>query len=65
VIMKSKNISELTLLAIAIVNLIATIYVASTPTEARETKLWELYTVSVTGLYGYVVASGRIAGGES
>lgn len=59
------NLNKLILSAIVTVNITATIFTFTASTEAREAKLWELYTVSVTGLYGYILASNRIVGGNS
>jgi TctA family transporter len=62
--MKPQNLNQFVLAVIASINVVATVFVALNLNEDRENKLWQLYTVSTTGLYGFVIASNRITGDE-
>jgi hypothetical protein len=50
---------KLLILAVLGINAIATIFISVKPSDERESKVWQLYTASVTGLYGYALANDR------
>lgn len=50
---------KLLIMAVVAVNAIATALVGLQHTIDREAKVWQLYTASVTGLYGYALANDR------
>jgi hypothetical protein len=45
--------------SIVMVNALATAFVTLNNNAERETRLWQLYTASTTGLYGYALANDR------
>jgi hypothetical protein len=57
---KPLDTNQSILVVVAIVNLCATTFLYLKPSVEREGKLWQLYTASVTGLYGYVLANDRL-----
>jgi hypothetical protein len=57
---KFPDTNILVLIVVAIVNVCATTFLYLKPSVEREGKLWQLYTASVTGLYGYVLANDRL-----
>lgn len=50
---------QLIIISVVAVNSLATIFVGIHNSPDREAKLWQLYTASTTGLYGYALANDR------